>query len=219
MQPNSLFQETERLLQSGLEAIELSVDDKQFSQLAEYLALLSKWSKTYNLTAIKAPMELVSFHILDSLSLSPHLVGQRFIDVGTGAGLPGIPLAILNPDKHFSLLDSNGKKIRFLFHVRSQLKLTNTSEIQSRAETFIPSHRFDAVITRAFADLPAMLQNCHHLVVENGLFLAMKGKFPQREIDHMPAGYRVLDTERLRIPGVGVDRHLIKIVGSKIGDA
>ena len=146
-------------------------------------------------------MELVSLHLLDSLAILPHLVGDRFIDVGSGAGLPGIPLAIMRPKDHFALLDSNGKKTRFLFQVRTQLKLTNTTEVNARVEEYTPQSKFDAVLTRAFSDLPTMLQNCHHLTKENGLFLAM------------PDGYSLLSTDKLCIPGVEGDRHLIKIKG------
>lgn len=201
------------LLSQGLVAMQLSVEERQFEQLLAYISLLGKWSKTYNLTAIKDPMDLVTLHLLDSLAILPHLVGDRFIDVGSGAGLPGIPLAIMRPKDHFVLLDSNGKKTRFLFQVRTQLKLTNTTEVNVRAEGYTPQSKFDAVLTRAFSDLPTMLQNCHHLIKENGLFLAMKGKWPQREIDQMPSGYGLLTTAKLCIPGVEGDRHLIKING------
>ena len=201
------------LLSQGLVAMQLSVDERQFEQLLAYISLLHKWSKTYNLTAIKDPIDLVSLHLLDSLAILPHLVGDRFIDVGSGAGLPGIPLAIMRPKDHFVLLDSNGKKTRFLFQVRTQLKLTNTTEVNTRAEGYTPQSKFDAVLTRAFSDLPKMLQNCHHLIKENGLFLAMKGKWPQREIDQIPDGYSLLSTDKLCIPGVEGDRHLIKIKG------
>jgi 16S rRNA (guanine527-N7)-methyltransferase len=207
------------LLSQGLAAMQLSVEERQFEQLLAYISLLGKWSKTYNLTAIKDPMDLVTLHLLDSLAILPHLVGDRFIDVGSGAGLPGIPLAIMRPKDHFVLLDSNGKKTRFLFQVRTQLKLTNTTEVNTRAEGYTPQSKFDAVLTRAFSDLPTMLQNCHHLIKENGLFLAMKGKWPQREIDQMPSGYGLLSTAKLCIPGVEGDRHLIKIKGMEREDS
>ena len=206
-------------LSQGLAAMQLSVEERQFEQLLTYISLLHKWSKTYNLTAIKDPMELVSLHLLDSLAILPHLVGGRFIDVGSGAGLPGVPLAIMRPQNHFALLDSNGKKTRFLFQARTQLKLTNTIEVNARAEEYTPELKFDAVLTRAFSDLPTMLQNCHHLIKENGLFLAMKGKWPQRELDHMPDGYRLLRTEKLCIPGVEGERHLIIIKGMEREDS
>jgi 16S rRNA (guanine527-N7)-methyltransferase len=201
------------LLSQGLAAMQLSVEERQFEQLLAYISLLRKWSKTYNLTAVEDPMDLVTLHLLDSLAILPHLVGDRFIDVGSGAGLPGIPLAIMRPKDHFVLLDSNGKKTRFLFQVRTKLKLTNTTEVNVRAEGYTPQLKFDAVLTRAFSDLPTMLQNCHHLIKENGLFLAMKGKWPQQEIDQMPSGYGLLSTAKLCIPGVEGDRHLIKIKG------
>lgn len=206
-------------LSQGLAAMQFSVEERQFEQLLGYVSLLHKWRKTYNLTAIKDPMGLVSIHILDSLSILPHLVGDRFIDVGSGAGLPGVPLAIMRPENHFALLDSNGKKTRFLFQARTQLKLTNTIEINARAEEYSPKLKFDAVLTRAFSDLPTMLQNCHHLIKQNGLFLAMKGKWPQRELDQMPDGYRLLSTDKLCIPGVEGERHLIKIKGMEIEDS
>lgn len=130
-----------------------------------------------------------------------------------------LPLQRLQPENHFALLDSNGKKTRFLFQARTQLKLTNTIEINARAEEYSPKLKFDAVLTRAFSDLPTMLQNCHHLIKQNGLFLAMKGKWPQRELDQMPDGYRLLSTDKLCIPGVEGERHLIKIKGMEIEDS
>lgn len=207
------------LLSQGLATLQLSVEERQFEQLLAYISLLHKWSKTYNLTSIKDPLELVSLHLLDSLAILPHLAGDRFIDVGSGAGLPGIPLAIMRPENHFALLDSNGKKTRFLFQVRTQLKLTNTIEVNARAAEYTPQSKFDAVLTRAFSDLPTMLQNCHHLIKENGLFLAMKGKWPQREIDQMPDGYSLLSTDKLCIPGVEGERLLIKIKGVRREDS
>ncbi|MDG1475056.1 MAG: 16S rRNA (guanine(527)-N(7))-methyltransferase RsmG, partial [Porticoccaceae bacterium] len=126
------------LLKNGLSDLGVTCDNHQEDQLLNYLDMLVRWNKAYNLTAIKEPTEMIKLHLLDSLSISHFLSGQRFIDIGTGAGLPGIPLSIINPDKHFTLLDSNGKKTRFLFQVKIQLGLKNINEVNSRVEGFLP---------------------------------------------------------------------------------
>jgi 16S rRNA (guanine527-N7)-methyltransferase len=176
-----------------------------------YLGMLEHWNKAYNLTAVRDPMEMIKLHLLDSLAISSLLYGDRFIDVGTGAGLPGIPLAILNPDKHFTLLDSNGKKTRFLFQVKIELGLANIKEVNERVEKYSPAHKYQAVLSRAFSSLTDMVINCQHLLADNGWFLAMKGRLEQSELSAIPKGYKVVGEYPIEVPEVDGQRHLIKI--------
>lgn len=183
----------------------------QRDQLLAYLELLISWNKAYNLTAIRDPAQMIALHLLDSLTVLPHVTGEHLIDVGTGAGLPGIPLAIMYPDKQFTLLDSNGKKTRFLFQVRCHLGLTNVVEIQSRVEQHQPRECYDAVLSRAFTSIADMVDKCHHLLAAQGVFLAMKGKFPQSELSEVAKDYKVETSHTLQVPGVEGERHLIVI--------
>lgn len=202
-------------LQNGLEQLGLSFDDHQVSQLLRYIALLEQWNVAYNLTAVKDPQEMIDLHILDSLAVAKYLHAESILDVGSGAGLPGIPLAIMLPTKFFTLIDSNGKKTRFLFHARSTLGLRNCIEVHQRVEEYSCSQRFDIVISRAFSGLAAMVKSCQHLLRDNGLFFAMKGKLPVDELDQLPSGYDVLQIEKLLVPGLLADRHLLQIAPSK----
>lgn len=198
-------------LQSLLENADISVSDQQLNQLVSYVQLLDKWNKAYNLTSVRNPIEMLSKHIVDSVVVSKHLNGKRFIDVGTGPGLPGIPLAIVNPDKQFSLLDSLGKRIRFLKEVQRQLQLDNIDPIQSRVEAYRPENLYDGVISRAFASLEDMISYSEHLLTSNGLFYALKGIHPDKEIAALPDSVKVADSFSLNVPGVEGERHLICI--------
>nr|WP_025739256.1 16S rRNA (guanine(527)-N(7))-methyltransferase RsmG [Salinivibrio socompensis] len=173
----------EKQLEHGLAQAGLVMSVQQQQQLLDYVRLLHKWNKAYNLTSVRHPDDMVVKHILDSLVVSPYLEGQQFIDVGTGPGLPGIPLAIANPDKQFTLLDSLGKRIRFIRQVLHELGLTNVTPVQSRVEDFTPDHGFDAVLSRAFASMSDMVSWCHHLPHEQGYFYALKGQVDQQEIE------------------------------------
>tara|TARA_B110000114_G_scaffold37261_1_gene38921 strand:- start:592 stop:1230 length:639 start_codon:yes stop_codon:yes gene_type:complete len=199
-------------LKLGLERLHLSCNEKQINQLLNYLDLLERWNKAYNLTAIRDPFDMINLHLLDSLAISVELQGDRFIDVGTGPGLPGIPLAIMNQNKNFTLLDSNGKKTRFLFQTKLELGLDNISEVNQRVQDFHPKQTYDCVLSRAFSSLGDMVQNCHHLLNQNGYFLAMKGKLPQTELRELPKNYKVEKLHSINVPGVEGQRHLIKIV-------
>lgn len=201
----------ETLLRAGLVELGLNLRDHQVSQLLAFLNLLKKWNKAYNLTAIDDPEEMVALHLLDSLAILPHLEGQRFIDVGTGPGLPGIPLAIALPDKHFTLLDSNGKRVRFLFQVKVALGLKNIEEIHGRSEDYRPKEGFDGVISRAFTALPDMVDKTHHLLADTGTFYAMKGRMPEKELSELPKPYNVSSCYPLSVPGVGAERHLVTL--------
>jgi 16S rRNA (guanine527-N7)-methyltransferase len=198
-------------LEAGMQSMAIDYSAEQRDQLLAYLQLLITWNRAYNLTAIRDPAEMVKLHLLDSLTVLPHIQGQRLIDVGTGAGLPGIPLAIMCPDRHFTLLDSNGKRTRFLFQARCELGLANVSEIQSRVEEHRPDRGYDAVLSRAFTSVADMVNKCAHLLTTDGLFLAMKGKFPQSELSEVGKAYKVDVSHTLQVPGVEGERHLIVI--------
>lgn len=199
------------VLEKALTQNHLNVTTPQVEQLLKYLELLFQWNKVFNLTAIHDFNEAVTLHIIDSLLMISHLHGERIIDVGSGAGLPGIPLAIVCPEKVFTLLDSNGKKTRFLNQVKIELALLNVEVIHSRVEDFHPSHGFDSIITRAFSSLEEMVQCTHHLLAPKGLFLAMKGVYPAEEIERIPVDFKVRSLDRLTIKGLKVERHLVKI--------
>ncbi|HFG5554141.1 TPA: 16S rRNA (guanine(527)-N(7))-methyltransferase RsmG, partial [Salmonella enterica] len=189
----------------------ISLTDHQKTQLVAYVDMLHKWNKAYNLTSVRDPAEMVVRHILDSIVVAPYLQGQRFIDVGTGPGLPGIPLAIVLPDAHFTLLDSLGKRVRFLRQVQHELKLENITPVQSRVEAYPSEPPFDGVISRAFASLNDMVSWCHHLPGEKGRFYALKGQLPEDEIASLPDDFSVESVEKLRVPQLEGERHLVII--------
>jgi len=203
--------QTENALDEGLDKLGLALSVAARSSLLAYCQLLSKWNRTYNLTSITSAGEMVSHHLLDSLAVLPHLPVGRVIDVGTGPGLPGIPLAIARPGQSFTLLDSNGKKTRFLVQAVGELGLANVEVVNSRVEDYRPTELFDVVISRAFASLANMVNACAHLLAANGVFLAMKGKYPQAEIAEIPAGFQLLGTTELEVPGLGAQRHLLML--------
>ncbi|ECZ9858689.1 16S rRNA (guanine(527)-N(7))-methyltransferase RsmG, partial [Salmonella enterica subsp. enterica serovar Meleagridis] len=178
----------------------ISLTDHQKTLLVAYVDMLHKWNKAYNLTSVRDPNEMLVRHILDSIVVAPYLQGQRFIDVGTGPGLPGIPLAIVLPDAHFTLLDSLGKRVRFLRQVQHELKLENITPVQSRVEAYPSEPPFDGVISRAFASLNDMVSWCHHLPGEKGRFYALKGQLPGDEIALLPDNFSVESVEKLRVP-------------------
>ncbi|EDM4664433.1 TPA: 16S rRNA (guanine(527)-N(7))-methyltransferase RsmG, partial [Salmonella enterica subsp. enterica serovar Typhimurium] len=189
----------------------ISLTDHQKTLLVAYVYMLHKWNKAYNLTSVRDPNEMLVRHILDSIVVAPYLQGQRFIDVGTGPGLPGIPLAIVLPDAHFTLLDSLGKRVRFLRQVQHELKLENITPVQSRVEAYPSEPPFDGVISRAFASLNDMVSWCHHLPGEKGRFYALKGQLPGDEIASLPDNFSVESVEKLRVPQLEGERHLVII--------
>lgn len=180
-------------------------------QLLNYLLLLDKWNHAYNLTSVRDIEEMIPVHILDSLSIATYLHGQRVLDVGTGAGLPGIPLAIIFPEREFVLLDSNGKKTRFLTHVVQLLDLKNVTVIQERVENYMVEQCFDSIVSRAFSDINDFLQKCQHLCCEGGQFLAMKGQYPQEELTAITASFQLLAAHVIKVPELNAQRHLICI--------
>lgn len=198
-------------LTSLLKAAGISLSDQQKQQLVAYIGLLDKWNKAYNLTSVRDPQQMLVRHILDSIVVAPHLKGERFIDVGTGPGLPGIPLAIVMPQAHFTLLDSLGKRVRFLRQVQHELALNNITPVQSRVEAFPSEPPFDGVISRAFASLQDMVNWCHHLPAADGAFYALKGVRPDDEIASLPEGFRLVSIEALKVPELDGERHLVVI--------
>jgi 16S rRNA (guanine527-N7)-methyltransferase len=187
----------------------LKLGQEQEEILLSYLTLLQRWNAAYNLTAIKDPAGMVTRHILDSLAVFPWVGGGRLLDAGTGAGLPGVPLAIADPGLDVTLLDSAGKKIRFLNHVRRELGLENITPVQDRLESWASQAGFDAVISRAFADLYSFVSAARHLLRPSTRLLAMKGRFPERELAELPDDVRVDSIEELTVPGLQEDRHLV----------
>ncbi|QUM82750.1 16S rRNA (guanine(527)-N(7))-methyltransferase RsmG [Moritella sp. 5] len=196
-------------LEALLAQTSLVVTDIQKQQLVALVALLHKWNKAYNLTSVRDPDEMLVKHIMDSLVVSPYLEGERFIDVGTGPGLPGLPLAIMNPDKEFVLLDSLGKRIRFITQAVHELKLANVTPVQSRVEEYHPEIKFDGVLSRAFASLEDMLHWCKHLPKPDGLFYALKGVKPTGEIKTLNTKFKLEVAHKLTVPELEGERHLI----------
>lgn len=190
---------------------DITLSDHQKQQLVGYVDMLNKWNKAYNLTSVRDPKEMLVRHIMDSIVVEPSLEGERFIDVGTGPGLPGIPLAIVRPQSHFTLLDSLGKRVRFLRQVQHELKLDNITPVQSRVEEFPAQPPFDGVISRAFASLADMLNWCHHLTGEGGRFYALKGVEPVEELNTLDAAFMLERVVRLSVPRLEGERHLVII--------
>ncbi len=194
---------------------DLDVSSLQRERLIGYIEMLDKWNKAYNLTSVRNPVDMLVKHILDSIVVSPYLNGERLIDVGTGPGLPGIPLAIMNPDKQFYLLDSLGKRIRFIKQVLHELDIKNVVTVQSRVEEFQPQQKFDTVLSRAFASMTDMVQWCQHLPKpETGQFLALKGMHPQGEIAELPEWCNVISVKTLKVPELDGERHLVILAGT-----
>jgi len=192
--------ETERLL-SATQTIGLSVSSAQIEQLVTYVDLLEKWNRTYNLTAIRSRREMFDRHLIESLSIAPFLSGQHRIDVGTGAGLPGLPLAIVEPDIDYVLLDSNGKKTRFLAEVKRSLGLSNITVETVRVESWQPDRLFDAVVTRAFADLATTFERIDHVLGPQGMLFAMKTESVNQEVAEMPSNMALAGSWDISVPG------------------
>lgn len=179
--------------------------------LVAYVELLDRWNKAFNLTAVRDPAEMVPRHILDSAVLAPMMRSGRLIDVGTGAGLPGIVLAVLRPELPVTLLDSNGKKTRFCRQAVAELGLENVAVFQARVEDYRPVERFVTVVSRAYASLADFVTSTRHLLVEGGKFLAMKGAYPHDELSALPAGVRVTGIHPLQVPGLHAERHVVEM--------
>ena len=205
-----MTQQKEALAQA-LQANRYVISDDVQEKLLAYIDMLQRWNRVFNLTAIRNFDDIVSLHLLDSLSILPYLKGTRLLDVGTGAGFPGIPLALMCPEKQFFLLDSNNKKTRFLTQVICDLGIKNVVVIHSRCESFHPDECFDTIMTRAFASLQQIVLSTQHLLGPEGQFLAMKGIYPKDEIKELPASFCVLAVHELLIQGIHAKRHLVCI--------
>ncbi len=190
-------------------ALGLALADTQVATLERYLDLLEKWNRVYNLTAIRERSRMVTHHLLDSLAVLPHVRGPRVLDVGSGAGLPGIPLAVAGPALHVTLLESNHKKSAFLTQAVAELQLANVQVVMERVESWQPEARFDTIVSRAFAELGEFASLAGRLLAPQGVLAAMKGVHPFEEIERLPQGYRVQQVVRLRVPGLDAERHLV----------
>ncbi|MEP7154681.1 MAG: 16S rRNA (guanine(527)-N(7))-methyltransferase RsmG [Betaproteobacteria bacterium] len=200
------------LLDAGLAAQSLDLDAHQHKQLLDYVLLLDKWNKVYNLTAVREPEKMIGLHILDSLSVLNHLgSASTLIDVGTGGGLPGVPLAIARPGLRVTMLDTIAKKTTFVRQAVAELGLSNADVVTARVETYAPEAAFDVVISRAFAELNDFVRGAGHLCADTGCMLAMKGVHPHDEISRLPAGFFVTETVVLNVPSVEGQRHLVVI--------
>lgn len=199
----------EQVLLSGMESMGLSTDAKTLGCLLQFHKLLEKWNRTYNLSSIRDPLKMIRLHLLDSLAVAPYLSGLRIADVGTGAGLPGIPLALLDTDKSFFLIDSDSKKTRFIQQAVIELRLENVSIIHGPSETIQLQEKVDVVVTRAFSSLVDIIKKTKHLLSEKGIILALKGRFPVEELSAVAdVTYSVIP---LSVPGVDAERHLISL--------
>lgn len=198
-------------LEQAFETLNLPKNDQAWAKLLDYLALLQKWNQVYNLTAIRDPHEMLVKHLFDSLAIAPLIEGERLIDVGTGGGLPGIPLAILFPERQIDLLDSNSKKTRFLIQAKAALGLENTQVIHQRVENYQPDTLYDGVISRAFASVEDMLLGTHHLLKEQGYWWAMKAQQVESEMANLPDDAVCQSVFKIQVPQLEAERTLVKL--------
>jgi len=198
-------------LADGAQQLGIVLTEAQCGQLLTLLAELQDWNSRFNLTAIRDPVEVVDKHLLDSLSIQRYLHGRTVADIGTGAGFPGLPLAIVDPERQFTLIEATAKKARFVEHVVTRLALSNVSVVNVRTEQYRPSARFDCVVARALGKLSEIVRVAGHLCAPRGKVLAMKGKAPRAEIDDLPSGWRVVAVHQLQVPGLDAERHLVEL--------
>jgi len=200
-----------QIITSGIAELNLDASQTQIDQTLDYLSLLQKWNQSFNLVSSRNKLEIVERHILDSLSVNEYIGGECILDMGSGAGLPGIPLAIFNPEKKFILLDSNGKKTRFLQQVKTALHLQSIEIENSRVENYQTKHQIDMVVCRAFSSLAEIAKKAQHLLSRDCKILAMKGKFPEDEISELSEEVKVSNIVELKVPGINSERHLIEL--------
>jgi 16S rRNA (guanine527-N7)-methyltransferase len=198
----------------GARELGVEITPEQAAKLIAHLDLMDEWGKRMNLTAIRDREQQLTKHVLDSLSVIPYLRGGRIADVGSGAGFPGIPLAIVMPDVQFALIESTGKKCRFLEHARDVLGLANVEVVQARAEAWKPAVRYDTVLARAVGPLADLVRNAGALVAGNGRLLAMKGRFPEEELAKKLSGWKVSAVHKLSVPGLAEERHVVELCRS-----
>jgi 16S rRNA (guanine527-N7)-methyltransferase len=200
-----------RTLERELAVPGLRLADAQVATLERYLDLLEKWNRVYNLTAIRERDRMITHHLLDSLAVLPHLHGKRVLDVGSGAGLPGIPLAVADASLQVTLLESNHKKSAFLNQAVGELRLANARVVTERVEAWRTAERFDTIVSRAFTELAEFAALSRHLLAPDGVFAAMKGVHPFEEIERLPPGFRVQQVVQLHVPGLDAERHLVLV--------
>lgn len=200
----------ESSIEEGVHALPASIPSGGFARLASHIELVAKWNRVHNLTAVREADQMVVLHVLDSLSLLPHLGDARSVlDVGTGAGFPGIPVAIARPDLSVTLLDSSRKKCAFLEQAKAEIGLANVTVACERVEAWRPAQCYDTVVSRAFAELSDFVVQARHLVAPGGRLLAMKGVYPFEEIARVPASHKVAEVVELRVPSLDAKRHLV----------
>ena len=197
--------------QQGLQALKSNPSEPQLEKLQAYLQLLQRWNKVYNLTAVRNPESMLTLHIFDSLAVADYIQGDNCLDVGSGAGLPGIPLAIMQPNRQFTMLDTNGKKTRFIQQAIIQLGLNNVKVVQTRVEEWQPEQKFSAIISRAFASIEDFVSSTAGCLQDNGIFYAMKGQLDQIELDELPKEFELKHTHPLIVPMLDAQRHLLEI--------
>lgn len=202
-------------LQQATEELQLRLTGGQQEQLLTYLAALHKWNRAYNLSGLQDPEQMLTLHVVDSLTVLPFITAGAVADIGTGAGLPGLVLAICRPDLQFFLIDSNGKKVRFLFQTAHALGLSNVQAIQARAEGYAITPQVAIVLSRAFASVRQFVETSQHLLAPDGRLLAMKGQYPAAELAELPADFSLAASHVLRVPGSAVTRHLLDIRRSR----
>ncbi|MGD8935304.1 MAG: 16S rRNA (guanine(527)-N(7))-methyltransferase RsmG [Thiogranum sp.] len=205
----ALSEDLQGQIAAGCRSLQLAVSTAALAQLTDYVGLLAKWSKVYNLTAVRQPQRMVTRHLLDSLAVVPFLIEGSLLDVGTGAGLPGVPIAIARPDLAVTLLDANAKKLRFVRQAVAELRLGNVEVVQARMQEYQPGRAFDMVISRAVSSLEELYRQSRHLLAPRGRMLFMKGALPEEEMAAFAPGRETLHIERLDVPGLDAERHLL----------
>jgi len=208
---NVSLAELEPELVAGCRELGIPLSAAQVHAQLALLAELLEWNARFNLTSITVPADMLRKHLLDSLAVLPHLQGARIADVGTGAGFPGLPLAICSPERQFTLIDATAKKCRFVTHAAALLGLTNVTVVHARAEAWRPAAAFDSVVARALASLAEFIRSAAHLCASGGRLLAMKGRVPEAELASLPHGWHMVALHRLAVPGLEAERHLVEL--------
>jgi 16S rRNA (guanine527-N7)-methyltransferase len=201
-------------LVTGAAELGIALSENDAARLVRLLDQLDEWNQRMNLTAIRERSQQITKHVLDSLSIQPYLYGARIADIGTGAGFPGLPLAIVNRQTQFTLIDSTAKKLKFIDHVAHLLELHNVQTVHTRAESFRPKERFDCVVSRAVGPVATFVKWAGHLCVGGGRLLAMKGRHPADELAQLPSGWKTAAVHRLNVPGLDEERHLVELCRS-----
>jgi len=199
---------------SGAAQLGIPRSETQAAQLLRLLDELDDWNQRMNLTAIRERAQQITKHVLDSLAVHSHLRGTTVVDIGTGAGFPGLPLAVVLPQLQFTLVDATGKKLKFVDHAAQTLGLHNVQTVHTRAETYRPKERYDNVVSRAVGPIETFVKWSGHLCVGGGRLLAMKGRYPTDELAHIPGGWKLAQVHRLNVPGLDEQRHLVELCRS-----